>query len=203
VRRLVSGALIAVIAVVSVLALAGPPAGAQQAPPDDASCDAGSYPPPTPHLEPGLRLALDGGQLQPGTSSGSLTLLGAQPGGTYSGMVFATSTIDVPAQAADGSGTVHFSHLVVPQSFQLDATHVIYVFRDGCLAGSFDPCIGAGGRLYASCPSGVNADKGARTLPRTGMAHLAELLRAAALAFAAGTLLLYARRRRVAKVVRA
>jgi LPXTG-motif cell wall-anchored protein len=204
VRRVVAGALVAVIALAAVVALVGAPAGAQQAPAEDPSCDAGAYPPPTAHMEPGLRLSLDNGRLQPGTSSGNFTLIGAQPGGVYSSTVVADpGAIDVPARTADSTGTVHFTGVVVPQVFRVDATHVLFVYRQGCLAASFDPCVGPQGQLLSTCPAGVKADKGSGTLPRTGLARLEELLRAAGVAFAAGTLLLYARRRRAANVAAA
>jgi hypothetical protein len=133
-----------------------------------------------------------------------VTLLGADPGAVYTGTLF-SSPIDIPATAADSSGTLRFTNLVIPASFSVPGSHTLYVYRDGCLAGAYDPCISPTGQLLTTCPAGQRADKGGGSglLPRTGMDRLIAMLKAAGVLLAGGTLLRYTRRRRVARLTRA
>jgi LPXTG-motif cell wall-anchored protein len=203
VKRLVTMALIAGVALsVALIGLvpAMTEAASAQTPPCFPGSITGDYPPATPGAETSLKVDLSTGLLLPGTNNGTLTVIGGIPGLTYCGTLFSTPVTASPTPAT-AAGVIDFANMLIPGNFQLNVVHHLDVYRAGGLVGAFDFCVNSSGHLVSasSCGGGA-AVKGEGALPRTGLARLAELLKAAGIAFAAGVLFLYLRRRRAANL---
>jgi LPXTG-motif cell wall-anchored protein len=207
VKRQVTMAVLACLAVTSFLALA--PAIASGAPAaTPAACfpggATGDYPPAAPGIEARLAVSLNDGLLLPGHTNGRLVVKGAIAGLQYCGTLF-SRPVTLPVTTASSTGVLDFDNLVLPTDFQLGVVHHLDVFRQTSLVGAFDFCVNTQGHLVdaASCPASNVKPATKGSLPRTGMARLLDLLKAAGVAFAAGALFLYLRRRRAANVAQA
>jgi LPXTG-motif cell wall-anchored protein len=207
VKRQVTMAVIACLAMGSLISLAPAAAGAQTAPcfPPGSSAD---YPPSGPAIEASLKLDLSTGLLLPGHADGTLTVDGAIPGLTYCGTLFSAPVTASP-RSSTSTGVVTFNGLAVPTDFKLNAAHHLDVFRQTRLVGAFDFCVNSTGHLTAlvsgACATTAvtTATKSSGSLPKTGWDHLVQILKIAALAIALGVFLLYVRRRRAANVLQA
>jgi hypothetical protein len=204
VKRHVTLAVIACLAVSSFVALAPSVASAADT---RAECFPpgvqGDYPPAQPGVERDLTLSLADGFLKPTTTSlNALVLLHANPNLDYCG-ILASNPVTLPVTTSSSSGVIHFDDIALPSDFQLNALHHLDVYRQGALVGAFDFCVNLQGHLVGAnqCP-GANVLPGVKTggLAHTGLARLADFLKAAGVAFAAGVLFLYLRRRRAASV---
>jgi hypothetical protein len=205
VKRHVTLALIACLAMSSFIALAPSTAladtPAQCFPPGVQ----GDYPPAQPGIEPNLTLSLSAGFLKPGaTASDRLVVLNGHPGREYCGILL-SRPINLGVRTASSGGVLDFDNINVPSDFELNALHHLDVYRVGALVGAFDFCVTSEGKLTsptASCGGhgGIPGVKNGGNLAHTGLARLADLLKAAGVAFAAGVLFLYLRRRRAASV---
>ena len=206
-KRHVTLAVIACLALSSLIALAPSTALADT----PAECFPpgvqGDYPPAQPGIEHNLSLSLAAGFLKPGaTAVDRLVVLNAHPGRDYCGILLSTP-VNLGVRTARDDGVIDFNNITLPSDFQLNAVHHLDVYRAGSLVGAFDFCVTTEGKLTspsASCHgntavAGVK-DTGRGSLARTGLARLADLLKAAGVAFAAGVLFLYLRRRRAASV---
>jgi LPXTG-motif cell wall-anchored protein len=210
VKRGVASAVIACLALASFVALAPSIASAAPAA-TPAICfpgtATGDYPPAAPGIEPRLAVSLSDGLLLPARSTGNrLVVTGAVPGLQYCGRLF-SSPVDLGITTASDSGVLDFNNISLPADFQLGVVHQLDVFRQASLVGTFDFCVNQQGHLVnaTACPGGTSSVKpaGSGNLPRTGLARLADFLKAAGVAFAGGVLFLYLRRRRTASVARA
>ncbi len=223
-KRQFTTAMIAVLAIGSLIGLAPTTALAQDAAsacfPPAAN---GDYPPTSPAIESPLLLSFADGFLLPGRTDGHLTVQGGQAGLTYCGTLFSAPVTLTPTVAGT-DGAIHFANINVPSDFQLNVTHHLDVFRQQHLVGAYDFCVTSSGSLAApgspSCTSttsptavaGANGTatgsgsgaalgtKAAGSLPHTGWDHLIQVLKAAALALGLGALFMYLRRRRAAQV---
>jgi LPXTG-motif cell wall-anchored protein len=213
VKRQVTMAVIACLAMSALVAFSPTSAGAQkaQAVPCFPGGGSGDYPPSGPAIEPSLRLDLITGLLVPSTATGTLTVVGAIPNLTYCGTLFSTPVTLTP-RASDASGVLHFDGLTIPSDFKLNSPHHLDVYRQARLVGAFDFCVNGSGHLTAlnggNCASSISGSvptntKPGGSLPRTGWDHLVQILKIAALVIALGVFLLYVRRRRAASVLQA
>jgi LPXTG-motif cell wall-anchored protein len=200
-------AVVACLAVGSLLSLAPSSAGAQEQPcfPPGSSAD---YPPSGPAIEASLKLDLSTGLLLPSHVDGTLTVTGAVPNLTYCGILF-SAPVTLAPRLSSSSGVLSFSGLTIPSDFKLNVAHHLDVYRQARLVGAFDFCVNSAGHLTAltsgSCATAVTtaATKAHGALPKTGWDHLVQILKIAALAIAVGVFLLYVRRRRAANVLQA
>lgn len=190
-----------VLAVVAALSVVWIPTSAAFAAPAVAApaaqvCEPPIDYPPTP---PGLngKLKVTDLALAPGTSTGTVTVSGAEPGAGYSGTV-RPAAIDLPATVASSAGVVRFTGLAVPAGLRVPSLHQISVLDSCGRVVSFEVCITGAGSLGAigGC-SAASANQGAAgSLARTGWDPL-DVLRMGIVALGLGAFLLYLRRRAV------
>ncbi len=156
----------------------------------------GDYPPAPPVVDLEADLELGGGTLRPEVE-GSLELTGAQAGLDYCAVLFSTP-VTIPPTRAAAAGALELRP-AVPLGFELAASHHLDVYRAERLVGSFDFCVDRAGAVVADQATGCEAltGSGGRSLVRTGLDHLVDLLRIAAVACAVGVFARYLRRRRL------
>jgi hypothetical protein len=175
------------------------PAGAAPNQEDGGPCfprPTGDYPPAPPvvDLQPALELA--GGQLLP-DAVGELELVGGEPIEDYCAILFSVPVTIAPT-ASDDAGAINLAPSV-PLDFELAESHHLDIYGAERLVASFDFCVDREGAVVVDQATECHAlaSSGGTSLVRTGMDHLVDLLRLAAMAFAAGVFALYLRRRRI------